>query len=88
MDTSVLVQDQLFGQKSATSSLLSHTKMPISRKRVTAPWDRSLEDVIEDDNDREEQHMSREEAVQKSVENTVLIGKKRGYGMCQGYVKN
>ncbi|XP_074666079.1 kinesin-like protein KIF20B [Strix aluco] len=77
MDTSVLVQDQSFGQKSATtSSLLSHTKMPISRKRVTAPWDRSLEDVIEDDNDGEEQHMSGEEAVQKYLENTVLIGKK------------
>uniref|UniRef100_A0A8C8AER5 Kinesin family member 20B n=1 Tax=Otus sunia TaxID=257818 RepID=A0A8C8AER5_9STRI len=76
MDTSVLVQDQSFDQKSTTSSLLNHPKMPISRKRVTVLWDRSLEDVIEDDNEMEEQHMSREEAVQKNEDNKVLIGKK------------
>ncbi|XP_019327230.1 PREDICTED: kinesin-like protein KIF20B [Aptenodytes forsteri] len=78
MDTSVLPQDQSFGQKSATeSSLLSSTKMPIPRKRATILWDRSLEDVIEDDDDEmEEQHnMSKEEAVQKHEENKVLIGK-------------
>ncbi|CAN0173625.1 unnamed protein product [Bubo scandiacus] len=76
MDTSVFVQDQSFDQKSTTSSLLSHIKMPISRKRVTVLWDRSLEDVIEDDNEMEEQHMSGEEAVQKHEDNKVLIGKK------------
>ncbi|XP_026706740.1 kinesin-like protein KIF20B [Athene cunicularia] len=77
MDTSVLVQDQSFDQKPATtSSLLSNTKMQISRKRVAVLWDRSLEDVIEDDNEMEEQHISREEAVQKHEEDKVLIGKK------------
>uniref|UniRef100_A0A8C8AG78 Kinesin family member 20B n=1 Tax=Otus sunia TaxID=257818 RepID=A0A8C8AG78_9STRI len=81
MDTSVLVQDQSFDQKSTTSSLLNHPKMPISRKRVTVLWDRSLEDVIEDDNEMEEQHMSREEAVQKNEDNKVLIGKKE-YMVC------
>ncbi|KAM6130260.1 kinesin-like protein KIF20B [Phoenicopterus ruber ruber] len=78
MDTSILPQDQSFGQKSARElSLLNDTKMPIPRKRATILWDRSLEDVIEDDNDEmEEQHnMSREEAVQKHEENKVLIGK-------------
>uniref|UniRef100_A0A8C0FPX1 Kinesin motor domain-containing protein n=1 Tax=Bubo bubo TaxID=30461 RepID=A0A8C0FPX1_BUBBB len=81
MDTSVFVQDQSFDQKSTTSSLLSHIKMPISRKRVTVLWDRSLEDVIEDDNEMEEQHMSGEEAVQKHEDNKVLIGKKE-YMVC------
>ncbi|XP_074713445.1 kinesin-like protein KIF20B [Strix uralensis] len=76
MDTSVFVQDQSFDQKSTTSSLLSHIKMPISRKRVTVLWDRSLEDVIEDDNEMEEQHMSGEEAVQKHEDNKVIMGKK------------
>uniref|UniRef100_A0A8C0ATF2 Kinesin family member 20B n=1 Tax=Buteo japonicus TaxID=224669 RepID=A0A8C0ATF2_9AVES len=78
MDTSILPQDQSFGQKSAReSSVVSDTKMPIPRKRATILWDRSLEDVIEDDDDEmEEQHnMSREEAVQKHEENKVLIGK-------------
>uniref|UniRef100_A0A663LY24 Kinesin family member 20B n=1 Tax=Athene cunicularia TaxID=194338 RepID=A0A663LY24_ATHCN len=82
MDTSVLVQDQSFDQKPATtSSLLSNTKMQISRKRVAVLWDRSLEDVIEDDNEMEEQHISREEAVQKHEEDKVLIGKKE-YMVC------
>lgn len=85
MDTSILPQDQSFGQKSATeSSLLSDTKMPIPRKRATILWDRSLEDVIEDDNDdeMEEQHnMSKEEAVQKHEENKVLLGKEE-YMVC------
>ncbi|KAF1623901.1 UNVERIFIED_CONTAM: Kinesin-like protein KIF20B, partial [Eudyptes robustus] len=85
MDTSILPQDQSFGQKSATeSSLLSGTKMPIPRKRATILWDRSLEDVIEDDDDdeMEEQHnMSKEEAVQKHEENQVLIGKEE-YMVC------
>uniref|UniRef100_A0A8B9RWV4 Kinesin family member 20B n=1 Tax=Accipiter nisus TaxID=211598 RepID=A0A8B9RWV4_9AVES len=78
MDTSILPQDQSFGQKSAReSSVVSDNKMPIPRKRATILWDRSLEDVIEDDDDEvEEQHnMSREEAVQKHEENKVLIGK-------------
>ncbi|KAF1543710.1 Kinesin-like protein KIF20B, partial [Eudyptes schlegeli] len=85
MDTSILPQDQSFGQKSTTeSSLLSGTKMPIPRKRATILWDRSLEDVIEDDDDdeMEEQHnMSKEEAVQKHEENQVLIGKEE-YMVC------
>ncbi|NXJ46513.1 KI20B protein, partial [Spizaetus tyrannus] len=84
MDTSLLPQDQSFGQKSAReSSVVSDTKMPIPRKRATILWDRSLEDVIEDDDDEmEEQHnMSREEAVQKHEENKVLIGKE-DYKVC------
>ncbi|XP_068806195.1 kinesin-like protein KIF20B isoform X1 [Struthio camelus] len=78
LDSSILPQDQSFGQKSAReSSLLSDTKMQITRKRATILWDRSLEDVIEDDDDEmEEQHnVSGEEAVQKYEENKVLIGK-------------
>ncbi|NXE52986.1 KI20B protein, partial [Casuarius casuarius] len=77
LDTSVLPQDQSFGQKSAReSALLSDTKMPITRKRATILWDRSLEDVIEGDDEMEEQHnMSGEEAVQKYEENKVVIGK-------------
>ncbi|KAM6264203.1 kinesin-like protein KIF20B isoform 2-T2 [Spheniscus humboldti] len=90
MDTSILPQDQSFGQKSATeSSLLSGTKMPIPRKRATILWDRSLEDVIEDDDDdeMEEQHnMSKEEAVQKHEENKVLIGKEE-YMMLLSVIK-
>ncbi|XP_065495305.1 kinesin-like protein KIF20B isoform X2 [Caloenas nicobarica] len=76
MDTSILPQDQSFGQKSAReSSLLSDTKMLVPRKRATVLWDRSLEDVIEADDEMEEQHnMSREEAVQTDEEK-VLIGK-------------
>ncbi|NWX79414.1 KI20B protein, partial [Alca torda] len=83
MDTSVLPQDQSLGQKSAgESSLLCVAKMPVPRKRPTILWDRSLEDVIEDDAEMEEQyHMSREESVQKYEENKVLVGKEE-YMVC------
>lgn len=82
MDTSILPQDQSFGQKSAReSSVLSDTKMPVPRKRATVLWDRSLEDVIEADDEMEEQHnMSGEEAVQ-TEEEKVLIGK-QDYMVC------
>ncbi|XP_030342416.1 kinesin-like protein KIF20B isoform X3 [Strigops habroptila] len=73
MDGSILPQVQSFGQKSARELSLLDTKMPIPRKRTTILWDRSLEDVIEDDD--EEQHVSREEAVQKHEANQVCIGK-------------
>ncbi|XP_068544064.1 kinesin-like protein KIF20B isoform X3 [Anas acuta] len=78
MDTSILPHDQSFGQKLVReSSLLSDAKIPIPRKRATILWDRSLEDVIEDDNDEMEEHhnMEREEEEQKHDENQVLIGK-------------
>ncbi|KFR11546.1 Kinesin-like KIF20B [Opisthocomus hoazin] len=84
MDTSVLPQDQSFGQKSPReSSLLRCTKMPVPRKRATVLWDTSLEDVLEDDDEEmEEQHsMSREEAVQKHEDNEVRIGKEK-YMVC------
>ncbi|NXV18560.1 KI20B protein, partial [Cepphus grylle] len=83
MDTSVLPQDQSLAQKSAReSSLLCVAKMPIPRKRPTILWDRSLEDVIEDDAEMEEQYnMSREESVQKYEENKVLVGKEE-YMVC------
>ncbi|NXL87199.1 KI20B protein, partial [Alectura lathami] len=84
MDTSLLPHDQSFGQKSARElSLLNDTKMPIPRKRATILWDRTLEDVTEDDDDEmEEQHdMAREEAMQKHEENQVLIGEKE-YTVC------
>ncbi|XP_062352067.1 kinesin-like protein KIF20B [Cinclus cinclus] len=84
MDTSVLPQDQSFGQKSAgESSLLNVTRMPISRKRATILWDRTLEDVFEDDDDddMEEQpskpSMSGEEAVQENAGNEVVIAKEK-----------
>ncbi|XP_009702946.1 PREDICTED: kinesin-like protein KIF20B, partial [Cariama cristata] len=78
MDTSILPQDQSFGQKSAKeSSLLSDATMPIPRKRATILWDRTLEDVIEDDEAEEQHNMAREEAEQKHEENEVLIGKEK-----------
>ncbi|XP_064000806.1 kinesin-like protein KIF20B [Pogoniulus pusillus] len=75
MDTSVLPQDQSYGQKSASESLPGYTKLPIPRKRATVLWDRSLEDVIEDDGDEMEEQctMSTEEAVQQHEE--VILGK-------------
>ncbi|KGL96268.1 Kinesin-like KIF20B [Charadrius vociferus] len=83
MDTSVLPQDQSLSQKSGReSSLFSVTKMPIPRKRATILWDKSLEDVVEDDDEMEEEHnMSREESVQKYEENKVLLGKEE-YMVC------
>ncbi|XP_066179959.1 kinesin-like protein KIF20B [Sylvia atricapilla] len=79
MDTSILPQDQSFGQKLAgDSSLLNVTRMPIPRKRATILWDRTLEDVFEDDNEMEEKpSMSREEAVQKNEGNEVVIAKEK-----------
>nr|XP_047925108.1 kinesin-like protein KIF20B isoform X1 [Anser cygnoides] len=78
MDTSILPHDQSFGQKLAReSSLLSVAKTSIPRKRATVLWDRSLEDVIEGDNDEMEEHhsMAEEEEEQKHDETQVLIGK-------------
>ncbi|NXI36129.1 KI20B protein, partial [Galbula dea] len=85
MDTSVLPHDQSFGQKSAKeSSLLSYTKMSIPRRRATILWDRTLEDVIEDDgDDMEEQHdVSREEAMQKKHEESEVLIEKEKYMVC------
>ncbi|NXK96016.1 KI20B protein, partial [Formicarius rufipectus] len=84
MDTTILPQDQSFDQKvAADSSLLNVTKMPIPSKRATILWDRTLEDVLEDDDDEmEEQHfMSGEEAVQANDENKVVVGKEE-YMVC------
>ncbi|XP_009072891.1 PREDICTED: kinesin-like protein KIF20B [Acanthisitta chloris] len=80
MDTSILPQDQSFGQKLAGESLLLDiSKMPIPRKRATMLWDRTLEDVLEcddDDDEMEEQNNpSREEAAQESEGNEVVVGK-------------
>ncbi|KAJ7420943.1 Kinesin-like protein KIF20B [Pitangus sulphuratus] len=81
MDTSILPQDQSFGQKLAgESSLLNVTKMSIPRRRATVLWDRTLEDVLEDNDDDEEemeeqQSASGEEAVQEKEESKVVIGK-------------
>lgn len=83
MDTSILPQDQSFGQKSAgESSLLNVSRMPIPRKRATILWDRTLEDVFEDDDDEmeEEPSMSRE-AVQDNAGNEVVIAKEK-YMVC------
>ncbi|KFV65225.1 Kinesin-like KIF20B [Dryobates pubescens] len=76
VDTSILPKDQSLCQKSARESLLSYTKMPIPRKRATILWDRSLEDVIEDDDCEMEERctMSAEESMQEDKEN-VIIGK-------------
>ncbi|NWR86888.1 KI20B protein, partial [Furnarius figulus] len=84
MDTSILPQDQSFDQKLAgESSLLNVTKMPIPRKRATILWDRTLEDVLEDDHDEmEEEHsVSGEAAVQENEENKVVVGKEE-YMVC------
>ncbi|NXH26675.1 KI20B protein, partial [Myiagra hebetior] len=80
MDTSILPQDQSFGQKLAgESSLLNVTRMPIPRKRETILWDRTLEDVFEDDDDETEEqpNMSREDAVQENEGNEVVIAKEK-----------
>ncbi|NWW73155.1 KI20B protein, partial [Climacteris rufus] len=80
MDTSILPQDQSFGQKlTGESSLLNVNRMQIPRKRATILWDRTLEDVFEDDAaEMEEQHsMSREEAAQENEGNEVVIGKEK-----------
>ncbi|XP_071668029.1 kinesin-like protein KIF20B isoform X2 [Patagioenas fasciata] len=76
MDTSILPQDRSFGQKSAReSSLLSDTKMQVPRKTATVLWDRSLEDVIEADDEMEEQHNMSTEEAEQTDEEKVLIGK-------------
>ncbi|NWW02387.1 KI20B protein, partial [Oreocharis arfaki] len=88
MDTSILPQDQSFGQKLAgESSLLNVTRMPIPRKRATILWDRTLEDVFEDDGDEMEEQpsMSREEAVQENEGNEVVIAKEK-YMVCAWYM--
>ncbi|NWV97688.1 KI20B protein, partial [Machaerirhynchus nigripectus] len=80
MDTSILPQDQSFGQKLAgESSLLNVTKMPIPRKRATILWDRTLEDVFEDDDDEMEEQpsMSRQRTVQENEGNEVVITKEK-----------
>ncbi|NXH62845.1 KI20B protein, partial [Rhabdornis inornatus] len=80
MDTSILPQDQSFGQKLAgESSLLNVSRMPIPRKRATILWDRTLEDVFEDDDDEMEEQpsVSREEAVQENAGNEVVIAKEK-----------
>ncbi|XP_030919220.1 kinesin-like protein KIF20B [Geospiza fortis] len=79
MDTSILPQDESFGQKLAgESSLLNVTRMPIPRKRATILWDRTLEDVFEADDEMEEQpSVSREEAVQENEGNEVVIAKEK-----------
>lgn len=84
MDTSILPQDQSFGQKLAgESSLLNVTRVP--RKRATILWDRTLEDVFEDDDDEMEEQpsVSREEAVQENPGNEVVIAKEK-YMVCAG----
>ncbi|NWV29532.1 KI20B protein, partial [Origma solitaria] len=78
MDTSILPQDQSFDQKlTGDSSLLNVTRMPIPRKRATVLWDRTLEDVFEDEDDEMEEQpsTSREEAVRESEGNLVVIAK-------------
>lgn len=82
MDTTILPQDQSFGQKSSKeSSLLNYSKMPLPR-RATILWDKSLEDVIEDkDGEMEEQHNMSKEAAEEKYEEKVLIGKEE-YMVC------
>ncbi|NXC82753.1 KI20B protein, partial [Cercotrichas coryphoeus] len=79
MDTSILPQDLSFGQKSAgDSSPPNVSRMSIPRKRATILWDRTLEDVYEDDDEVEEQpSMSREEAVQENAGNKVVIAEEK-----------
>ncbi|NWI19085.1 KI20B protein, partial [Crypturellus soui] len=82
LDSSILPQDQSFGQKSARDLSLGDTRIPITRKRATILWDRSLEDLIEGDDEMEEQQsMSGEETLQKYEENKVVIGKEE-YMVC------
>ncbi|XP_030309125.1 kinesin-like protein KIF20B [Calypte anna] len=73
MDTSIPPHDQSCSQK----ALLSDTKMPLPRKRVTILWDRSLADVMEDDGEMEEEHNVSKETDQTHEENEVLIEKEK-----------
>lgn len=77
-DASVPPQDESFGQKSASgSSVPCCSKMTIPRRSTGFLWDRTLEDVMEDDDVEmeEERSKSGEETVLKDEENKVLIGK-------------
>ncbi|KAH1164831.1 hypothetical protein KIL84_009520, partial [Mauremys mutica] len=78
-------QDHPFVQKSAREvSLINNvdTKIQVARKRATVLWDRSLEDVIEDDddltvdnNETHEEHDMAKEMPNEEEENKVIIGK-------------
>lgn len=77
-DASVPPQDESFGQKSASgSSVPCCSKMTIPRRSTGFLWDRTLEDVMEDDDVEmeEERSKSGEETVLKDEENKVLIEK-------------
>ncbi|XP_067408920.1 kinesin-like protein KIF20B [Emydura macquarii macquarii] len=86
LDTSNPPQEQLFVQKSTREvSLINNpdTKIQVARKRPTVLWDRSLEDVIENDdddlvvdnNDTHEEHDMAKEMPNEEEENKVIIGK-------------
>ncbi|XP_044857162.1 kinesin-like protein KIF20B [Mauremys mutica] len=83
LDASNAPQDQPFVQKSAREvSLINNvdTKIQVARKRATVLWDRSLEDVIEDDltvdnNETHEEHDTAKEMPEEEEENKVIIGK-------------
>uniref|UniRef100_A0A8C3TEU5 Kinesin family member 20B n=1 Tax=Chelydra serpentina TaxID=8475 RepID=A0A8C3TEU5_CHESE len=72
LDSSNASQEQPFVQKSARDASLinnADTKMQVARKRATVLWDRSLEDVIEDEDDDDDLTMPEEEE-----DNKVTIG--------------
>ncbi|KAH1164757.1 hypothetical protein KIL84_004992, partial [Mauremys mutica] len=85
LDASNAPQDHPFVQKSAREvSLINNvdTKIQVARKRATVLWDRSLEDVIEDDddltvdnNETHEEHDMAKEMPNEEEENKVIIGK-------------
>uniref|UniRef100_A0A8C4VZR5 Kinesin family member 20B n=1 Tax=Gopherus evgoodei TaxID=1825980 RepID=A0A8C4VZR5_9SAUR len=78
LDTSNAPQDQPFVQKSAREvSLINNvdTKMQVARKRATVLWDRSLEDVIEDDDDDLTEYDMAKEMLNDEEENKIIIGK-------------
>ncbi|XP_071604838.1 kinesin-like protein KIF20B [Heliangelus exortis] len=82
MDTSMPPHDQSCSQK----TLLSDSKMPLPRKRVTILWDRSLADVMEDDEIEEEHNVSKE-TDQNHEENEVLLGKEE-YMKMLGFIED
>ncbi|XP_042749616.1 kinesin-like protein KIF20B [Lagopus leucura] len=77
-DASVPPRDESFGQNSASgSSTPCCSKMTVPRRSTGFLWDRTLEDVVEDDDyEMEQEHKkSGEETVLKYEENKVLVGK-------------
>ncbi|XP_072196291.1 kinesin-like protein KIF20B [Excalfactoria chinensis] len=79
VDASVPPRDESFGLESASeSSMPCCSKMTIPKRSTGFLWDRTLEDVMEDDDvEMKEDRESGEETVLKYEEDKVIIGKEK-----------